>query len=199
MEIIYEVTADDYYNFGRENSRSQAEFQPTVIILTLTILIFIFADLIYSYFLGALKYLNPEWVILNIIARLFLSIILMLLVMITFNLIVGRKKRKIEEMSKNASLCEHKLILTEKELIEITDLYTNRSSWKAIGEIKESDNFLFFGSAMAHTYIIPKKYFGDRKQVKDFVNTYNTYRQKSLNEYRPSYFVVLDKSKNENS
>jgi hypothetical protein len=198
-EITYEVTADDYYKFGKENAATQKEFHPTVITLSITFFLFIFADLIYSYFFGTLNTLNLNWLFINILMRIVLTFFLILLVFRIIQLMVSKKKKEILEMGKNAICCEHKLILTENELVEITDLFTNRSSWKAVSEIKESENYLFFGSSTAFTFIIPKRFFGERKQISDFVNTFNTYRQKSLNEYSPSYFAILDEKQKKNN
>lgn len=195
-EIIYEVTADDYYKYGKENSHSQKEFHPTVILLTITYFLFIFADLIYSYFFGALQDLSLNWLLGNIFIRLFLTFFLMLSVIGMIRFIVGRKKQEILDKRKNPIFCEHKLILTENEMVEITDLFTNRSSWKVIGQLKESESYLFFDSATTFIYLIPKRYFADGQQITDFRNKFNSYRERSLNEYSPSYFAILDENKN---
>ena len=190
--ITYEVTAEDYYNYGKENASSQKEYHPTIVILIIMYLLFIFSDLIYSAFFGALKGVEINSLIINILIRFGLTFFLIFIAFGIINFIVNNKTRQISESGKNALIGKHKLILTKNELIEITDFFTNRSLWKVIGDLEESENYLFFGSATAFTYVIPKKYFDDGKKIENFINTFNKYKQKSLNEYIPSYFALLD-------
>lgn len=192
MKVKYEINAEDIYQFGKENSPSQKEYNPTVIIFTFTFILFIFADLIYSYFFGVLKDLDFSWLLINILVRFILTFVLILIVLGFIRLMVAKKKQEVLEMGKNAIFCEHQILLNETELIEITDINNSRFSWKAIGEIKESENFIFFELLAAFTYVIPKRYFEDQKHINDFTNTFNTFKQNSLNTYSPSHFSMLD-------
>jgi hypothetical protein len=193
VEVNYELKAEDFYLFGKENASAQSNYQPTVVLLSITYLLFIFSDMIYAFFSGSLPDLNFRSLLGNIFIRILLTFVLMFIVLIIYKAIIAKKIKSFTDKSKNGVLCEHKIILTGEELVEITDVNISRYSWKAIGEIKESENFVMFDIMGSFSYIIPKKHFDDAQHKKDFIEEFKTHKRKSLDSFNPSYFAMLDR------
>jgi YcxB-like protein len=193
VEVTYELKAEDFYQFGKENAPAQSNYQHTVVLLSITYLLFIFSDMIYAFLSGLLPDLNFRLLVINIFVRILLTFVLMTIVLVIYKVIAAKKIKSFTDKSQNGVLCEHKIILTGKELIEITDVNISRYSWKAIGGIKESENFVMFEVMGSFSYIIPKKYFDNGQHKKDFIEEFQTHKRKSLDSFNPSYFTMLDK------
>jgi YcxB-like protein len=193
VEVTYELKAEDFYQFGKENAPAQSNYQPTVVLLSITYLLFIFSDMIYAFLSGLLPDLNFRLLVINIFVRILLTFVLMIIVFVIYKVIAAKKIKSFTDKSQNGVLCEHKIILTGKELIEITDVNISRYSWKVIGGIKESENFVMFEVMGSFSYIIPKKYFDNDQHKKDFIEEFQTHKRKSLDSFNPSYFTMLDK------
>jgi hypothetical protein len=94
----------------------------------------------------------------------------------------------------NGLVCEHKIILTENELIEVTDVNLSRYSWKAVGEIKELESFILINILMSGSFLIPKRYFQDGAEARDFLEKAQYYKQNAENSFQPSQFIEYEKS-----
>lgn len=141
MEINCELKPDDFLQFGKENARAKKNLQPMVIIFLITYLLFIFADVIYALFSGSLDNWNFNSLLITIVIRTIIIFVVIALVLAIVKLIAGKKVKDIvSKEPENGLFCEHKIILTEKNLIEITEVNNSRYSWKAIGEIKELES-----------------------------------------------------------
>lgn len=191
-EITYELTAEDFLQFGREIGKTQSQYKPTVIILAIIYFLFIFSDIIFAFFSGPLSNWDFGLIALNIFIRTLLTFAVVFIVLGVVKLEAGKKLKDATAEKENGLLCEHKIILTEKELVEITDVNSSRYAWKAVGEIKELESFVTIDILLSFTYIIPKRYFEDGREIKNFIDTAETYKQNSLNSYSPSYFAMLD-------
>lgn len=199
MEINYELKPDDLFEFSKETASAQKNHKPMVIIYAITYLLFIFADIIYAVIFGSLSDWNFASLILNILIRTAFTFAV-IAVILTFIKLFAVKKVKdvLSQESENGVFCEHKIILSENQLVELTDINTSQYSWKSIGEIKELEQFVSIEVLMSFSYIIPKRYFKDRQHIKDFLDTAKTYKQNSLLAYSPSHLAAFDeKSSNE--
>lgn len=194
MEINYELKPEDFYQFSKENAPTQTTHKPLVALYTITFFVFIFADVFYALLSGSLKDWNFGAFLLSIGLRTVICFISLFAVLGIIKLIVKRKAKDVLETPQNGLFCEHRIILNEKELIELTDVNTSRYSWKAIGEIKELDNFVLINVLMSSSYIIPKRYFHDRQHLKKFLETANQYHQNAENSFQLSHFIEFEKS-----
>jgi hypothetical protein len=194
MEINYELTPEDFYQFGKENAPTQSTHKPLVTLYAITFLVFIFADVLYTLILSSLTDWNVGAVLAGIAFRIVICFVAILAVLGIFKLFVNRKAKEVLAAPQNGLFCEHRIILTENALVEVTDVNTSRYAWKAIGEIKEFESFVLINVLMSSTYIIPKRYFQDRKQITQFIETANQYRQNAENNFQLSHFIEYEKS-----
>lgn len=195
MEVIYELTPGDFYLFGKENAPSQKNHRPVVFIFLTAYLLFIFADIIYAFFSGSLNEWDFNALVLNICLRTALTFGVILALLVVIKLTALKKvKDVIGENQKNGTFCEHRIIINENELIEITEYNISRYSWKTIGEIKELESFLLINVALSSSYIIPKRNFENREQINKFFQTANYYRQNAGHNFQPTYFIQYEKS-----
>jgi hypothetical protein len=193
MEINYELTPDDFVRFGRETAPAQSAHKPFVILYLILYGLFIFGDILYGLLTGSIKDWTFGMILTNIALRTIICFGALFVALGILKLIVKRKGEKVLREPQNGLFCEHRLILTEKELIELTDVNTSRYSWKAIGAIKELENFVQIDISMSSSYIIPKRYFEDRKTARAFVETAEQYRQNALDNYQLSHFIEYEK------
>lgn len=191
MEINYELKPEDFYQFSKENAPTQSTHKPLVMLYLITYLVFVFADILYAIFSG--KALDFGELMVSILIRSAICFGALMVVLGLIKLFVNRKTKEILAQPQNGLFCEHRIILTEHELIELTDVNTSRYSWKAIGEIKELENFIAVEVAMSASYIIPKKYFESRAEARKFVETANFYKQNAAHAFQPSHFIEYDK------
>ncbi len=190
MEIKYELKPEDYYQFGGENPPPKPN-DPTVILFQVMFFVFILADIIYALLFGNLA--DFKSVAIGFFVRVILVFCAFILSLTIYKLIFKRVANKVEKELEGGLFCEHWVILTEKEMIEITPNATARYSWKAIGEIKETESFLWIGNLMWNYFIIPKKFFKDADNVKKFVETANLYKQNAANVFQTSHFIEYEK------
>lgn len=191
MEINYELKAEDFYTFGKETAPAQKNYQPIVIIFTITYLLFIFADVLFAVFSGSWD--SGRNLVLSILLRTIITFIVILIVLAIIKISVYKKSVEVLKEPENGLLCYHRIILAENELIELTDVNTSRYSWKAIGEIKETESFIIINVLMSSTFLIPKRHFQDRTQIDKFLETAKEYKQDVENIFQLSYLIEYEK------
>ncbi len=114
MEINYELTPEDYFQFSKENAPSQNTHKPLVTFFMIVYLVFIFADLIYSFFFGSLKEWDFGAFLLSVGLRSLITFGAILFVLGAVKIYTKLVAEKMFEEPKNGLLCEHRIILTEK-------------------------------------------------------------------------------------
>ncbi|HMS41382.1 MAG TPA: YcxB family protein [Pyrinomonadaceae bacterium] len=191
MEINYELKPEDFFQFSKENAPTQKEHQPFVLIFLIIYLLFIFADVLYTIFSGSWN--SGGSLVVIILVRTFIGFALLLIFQGIIKLIVRAKTQEVLNEPQNGLFCEHRIILFETELLEVTDVNTSRYAWKAIGEIKELESFLVINVLLSSAYIIPKKYFQDREHINKFIETAKLYKQNSENMFQPSHLIEYEK------
>lgn len=192
MEINYELEPNDFFQFGKEISPTQSNHKPMVTVYLITFVVFIFADVIFAFFSGTLNEWGLSFLLLSIALRTLITFAGILAVLGIIKLIVTKKEKDVLKESKNGVFCEHRIILTEDEMIELTDVNITRYSWSAIGEILELESFIKIDVLMSDSYIIPKRYFQDEKHINDFLETANNYRQIAKERFQPSHLARFE-------
>jgi hypothetical protein len=193
MEINYELKPEDFFQFAKENAPTQTSHRPMVILYAVLYLTFMFADVIYVLLSGWNNW-NLRGLLISIFLRSIFCFASVFIAVGVIKLFTNRQAKKILAEPPNGLFCEHRIILTEKELIELTDVNTSRYSWKAIGEIKESESFVLINVLMSSSYLIPKRHFQDRRQIGEFIETAKQYRQNAENSFQLSHLIGYEKS-----
>jgi hypothetical protein len=193
MEINYELTRDDLIKFYREFATLQATHKPLVFFMMFMYFLFVFADLLYLVFSGTGNFTGPDQIILSFMIRSVIGMGIFCLVYIVSVLLQQNAAKKLDEMQNNGILCEHRIILNENEFIELTDVNTSKHSWLSVGDIKEIDDFVFINVNFVGTHFIPKRFFDDREQIKEFVETARFYRNSAKEKFNSSHLAAYDR------
>ena len=194
MEINYELKTEDFYQFSKENAPAESTHKPMVILYLILYLTFILADVIYILLTGWNNW-NPVTLLLSIFIRTIFCLVSVFVIVALFKRVAVKKAEDIlSKQGQNGAFCEHRIIINEKELIELTDVNTARYSWKTIGEIKEFENFVTIEVVMSSSYVIPKRCFEDRQHLKNFIETAKQYRQNAENSFQLSHLLEYEKS-----
>lgn len=170
MEINYELTSEDYYQFSKQTA-SQKKDQPISVVLYLMFFVFVFADIFYALIFGLINDSNFKQLMFGFVVRTVLLFISLMGGLGIIRLFVNSKKKIVDNAPKNGLFCEHQLIVNEKELIEITDYNIARYNWKSIGEVNNFEDYLSVEVLLSGLYIIPKRYFRDQNHINEFIQT----------------------------
>jgi hypothetical protein len=187
-EIKFEITSDDLIEYQKITARENKISLTGGFILGIVAIFLIFADFIYSIVIGAIEF-NPAVIFLNLFGRLILFTALAFISAGVLNLIHKKAVKNLNISDKNGVFCEHRIILTEAEFIELTDVNIARYSWATIGEITENEKFVVIPVNLSFSHIIPKRAFEDEIHIKNFIDTAVEYKEKSQHRFNPSYIA----------
>lgn len=193
MEINYELTSEDFYKFSRENAPSQNTYRPLALTFGIIFLTFIFADIFYFALFGSLFDWKLGNFVLSVLVRCGITFGAVILLLYIFKLFSKYSIKNAVKEEKNGLFCDHRIVLTENELIELTEVNTCRYAWQSIGEIKELDNFVLIEVHLSGLFIIPKRNFSEAQQLRDFVNTARQYQQNAKDNFQLSHFIEYEK------
>jgi hypothetical protein len=189
MEIKYELTPQHLIDFQKITYKN--DVQTTLIGNTFggIIAVLVLVDFVYCFVIGSIPFSLSSFIIY--FAVRVLIIFLLLIGIICFSRFMQNKYAKIieKDTSKNGLFCEHKIILNEEELIEITDVNFARYSWSGIGEITENEKFVLIPINLSSTFTIPKESFESIDSLKEFIDNANEYRQNAQLRFNSSYFT----------
>lgn len=192
MEINYELTTEDFLELTRITARENKTSMNTARLIGVVFVLLIVLDFIYCIATGLIQ-LKPSSILLYFFGRLLFQLLFLLASVKVLNLASQKMADKTNEKAKtNGVFCEHKIILDEEELIEITDINTSRYSWKAIGEISENEGFVVIPVNLSYNYVIPKRFFSNEKHIKEFIDTANEYKQNAELRFNSSHFAKFE-------
>lgn len=194
MEINYELKQSDLIEFSNQFAKTQSQYKPIVILLSVMMLTFVFADLIYLLMSGLGNFRNFDEIIISILIRTVISFGIIGLMYLFSVLMQKRITKKVESTENNGILCEHKIILDENEFIEITDVNTSRHTWGSIGEIKELEGYVLINVNFVGTHFIPKRYFNNEEHIKEFVETATYYQHSAKNRFTSSHLADFERN-----
>jgi len=195
MEINYELKPEDLLQFSKEIAPTQKNHKLHVIAYLTMYVLFVFADIISAFLTDSLKDWNTQGLIKSIFIRSVITFAVIFVFLGAFKLIALKQVKNISKEPVDGLFCEHRIILTESELIEITDVNISRYAWKAIGEIKELNGFVLINVLMSSTYIIPIRAFKNGEHVTNFIEKANYFKQNASNSFQPSHFIEYEKGK----
>lgn len=194
MEVNYELTPEDYQKFIKETAKTQSFYKPLATVFAVVYLVFIFADLFYFLIFGGFDDWTFKEFLRSVALRSLITFAAVLAVLGIFQIHAKFWRKKLDEFPKNGLLCEHRLIISENELIELTDVNTARYSWKAIGAVKEFVNFVSIEVLLSGVFVIPKKYFKNQNEVENFIEKIEYYKLNSENVFQPSHVAEFENS-----
>ena len=194
MEINYELEPKDLIAFNKYNAKKMKTHVPLVVVYSFVFIVFLGADFVYAIFAGWIDVWNSGSLVTHLIIRVVIWAALVGIVLLVFYLVQLKAANAAAETQKNGVFCPHKMILSEKELIEITEVNTSRYAWACITPIVEIEDFILVPIASSATHIIPKRYFKDREHIDEFVETAKQYRQDAESDFQLSHLVEYEKT-----
>lgn len=192
MEINYELTSQDFVEFQQIISRQNKVTINTGRLIGVVFVLLVLADFIYCVATGLIQF-NGRSILLYLFGRFLLQFLFLIAAAKILNWTSQKLLQKeIDNTGKNGLFCEHKIILDEDELIEITDINTSRYSWKGISEITENEKFVVIPINLSASYLIPKRYFSNPTHIKEFIDTANEYKQNAELRFNSSHFAKYE-------
>ncbi len=79
----------------------------------------------------------------------------------------------------NGILGEHKILITEEEIVESTSINESHRKWVSIERIDEDDEYIFIATTAWGMYYIPKRDFTSSDVAKQFFNQARSYHENS--------------------
>lgn len=194
MEINYELQPKDLIEYNKYAARQQHTHKPMVAVISFILITFLLADFIYAIIFGLADVWSFESFLTNLFIRLLIFAALLGFILIVFHLAQLRAGNFIAKNEANGLLCRHKIVLDEKELIEITNVNASRHAWSSVAQIEEIEKFLVITISSSGAFVIPKRYFQDREHIKKFIETAEYFRQNASNTFQLSYLTEYEKS-----
>lgn len=194
MEIDYELEPKDLIAFNKYVANRQKTYAPMGAIFSFVFITFLLADFIYAVFAGLADVSSLDLFLKHLLIRLVILTGLIGITLIVFYLVQLKLANHLAGLEDNGVLCRHKIILNEKELIEVTKVNTSRHSWLSVAKIEDAGNLLLITISSSATFIIPKRCFQDREHVKKFLETANYYWQNAGDSFQLSYLTEYEKS-----
>lgn len=194
MEVDYELEPKDLIAYNKYFATKQTTHRPMVAMYSFIFGTFLLADFIYAIVAGSADVWNLKSFLTHLIIRFIVLAILVAFVLTALHIIQLRLGNFVAEIGKNGVLCPHKIILNEKELIEMTNVNSSRHSWSSVASIEEVEKFILITVGSSATFFIPKRYFQDREHIEKFLGTANYYQQNADNTFQLSYLTDYEKS-----
>ena len=167
MEVEYELTRDDLYAFQwRANYTSPSARRNRVkvylYVFFALLVFFVFPGLIggegFSFATVNLVIFALSFTITAVFAWWFLKRELRSEIM----------KRVNEERPGRGQLGRHKISLTEREIVETTDVGESRSDWLGVDRVEQNDNYIFVYTSPHGAHVIPKRAFSSAGEAASF-------------------------------
>lgn len=188
MEVTYDYTPEDHEAWLRHVTAKQPQQNYYFYILGGVFLLFLLADIIFSLLTGSIFNWNPVTLFISLVARFLIAMgICFLISHILKAVSVKMLKGQIEAAGKNGLFCEHKVVLEEGELIEITDVNISRYSWHGIDQIEATPEFVLLPVSLGGVIAIPSRAFSDSRHLQEFVEAAHLRRDQARNNFAPSY------------
>lgn len=178
MEVSFDVMKDHLIDFSLYNIKNSKEIKRIVTVQRfLTPLTF----LIFALIIGGARNDMKTW--LGIFAGVYIAWVLIYpkLYMMSVRKSV---KKNIEELNGKEELIGHcKLILTENEVIEESNVRTNKTKWKDLVRLVETKDYVFVFNTESSAYVIPKGKFESEEYEKQYVDMLATKSGKQVEQW----------------
>lgn len=178
MEVSFDVEKKHLIDFSLYNIKNSKEIKRIVTIQRfLTPLTFLFFALI----IGVSRNEMKIW--LGVFVGVYIAWVILYpkLYMISVRKSV---KKNIEELNGKQDLIGHcKLILTQDEVIEESNVRTNKTKWKNLIRLVETEEYVFVFNTESSAYVIPKENFENKEYEKEYKNMLATKSGKQLEQW----------------
>jgi len=83
---------------------------------------------------------------------------------------IAMKRTKKLPSDNGSILGKKRFLITDEGLIEESESYKNLQKWKGIKGVETNDNSVFIVVDNIAAYIIPKRFFKDTEELRNFIN-----------------------------
>ncbi len=169
MEVSYELEPKDLIAYNKYFASKQKTHKPMVAMYSFIFGTFLLADFVYAILSGSADIWNFKSFLTHLIIRFLVLALLVGVVLTVLYVIQLRLGKFVAKIEKNGVLCPHKIVINEKELIEMTNVNSSRHSWSSVANIEEIENL--FLSPLAHQPLssFPKGIFKTANILKNFL------------------------------
>lgn len=191
MQIVYDIKPQDFHDYGRDTASDftgSNVFSSAIVIMWV---MFAIADLIYVFVLGG--FALPVGVAAGLFFRSFLGGGAMVATILSLKLISKRYAKKLIAEPPKGMLREHRVVIDENGLTEITDLNTSLYAWQGIGRTKELPHFYFIEITLSGGLMIPKRCFPDPAELERFIETVERLKTNAADKFQLSHLIAYDR------
>ena len=178
MEVSFDVMKEHLIDFSLYNIKNSKEIQRIVKVQTfLTPMAF----LLFALIIGVARDEMKLWI------GVFVGVYIAWVVLYPRLYLISVKKsvkKNIEELNGKQDLIGHcNLILTEDEVIEESNVRTNKTKWRNLVRLVETKEYVFVFNTESSAYVIPKEKFTNEQHEKEYINMLATKSGKQVEQW----------------
>lgn len=178
MEVSFDVMKEHLIDFSLYNIKNSKEIKRIVAVQRFLIPL---TFLVFALIIGASRNEIKTW--MGIFAGVYIAWVLIYpkLYMVSVRKSI---KKNIEENNGKQDLIGHcRLILTEDEVIEESNVRTNKTKWKNLARLVETKDYVFVFNTESSAYVIPKEKFESEEYENQYVNMLTTKSGKQVEQW----------------
>lgn len=165
MELVFELTEEDYINYNLAHSKKSPSMKRSILIQRIIgPIIFVIAPFIIIRFSDI-----PLWYWIMILGLASIFWFIYYPKYATWE-ITRRVKKMLEEGNNENLFNKRSLVLTEKGIKEVSSIGESHISWDKIVRLEETKDYLFIYISSVSAHIVPKRAFGNLNEQNDFIN-----------------------------
>lgn len=164
MELIFELTEEDYINYNLDHSKKSPSMKKSILIQRIMgPVIFVIAPFVIIQFSEI-----PLWYWLMIFG---LSSIAWFVYYPKYTMweIKRRVKKMLEEGNNENLFNQRKLLLTDEGITETSSIGASNISWDKIESLEETEDYLYIYISSVSAHIVPKRIFENLDEQEEFV------------------------------
>jgi len=169
MEIIVDITRDDYWHFNKLFMRRHMVTKPQLLFFAILIGIVLFLAAVLSLLRGDFGWIlevAESWTG-SVLHILFMILGLCILLLVFVLLLTKRFVKKVPS-DKSGTLGEHQIRIAEDGIHEKTAVSEGMHKWSAVTDILQDNDYLFLFVDRMQAHIIPKRSFTRPNDAEEF-------------------------------
>lgn len=175
MELNYHLTEEDYLQFNMFHIQNSKTFKRALIIQRVTgPIIFLLMAFVFSSIgdLSLASFLVP-FIILSVLWLIFYP-------KYFYSTVIRNTKKVIKEGKTGGDLLgDHRMILNEAGIVDITENGETKVAWSGIIELKEDEYNIYVYNSSVSAYILPKRELSNVTEVWEYLRANITGQQVS--------------------
>ncbi len=169
MLITYEIVPADVAAYTAEGVRTTNFYTIYTVLLCVLVVAFMLSDMMIAVVAVAYNDGTIHVGSFHMLPRLLIAWGIILGIYISGKLLSRKAARKMKSTAgKNGFFCEHQMELDEKGFTESTHVNRSFNSWEGVDKVTETASYIIFQIRLGPAYIIPKRSFNSKADLRAF-------------------------------